>query len=107
MNGSACTLHKLHFHSKAKINVGCSFLTFPLHKNLMGQSSTQPVDNQVESGEIVREIDSAFLLFLSPAQEDLELPIQSGCPGWVGKHRASLDTLPCTGGFQKRTAWGI
>lgn len=54
LNGSAYTLHKLHFHSKAKINVGCSFLTFPLHKNLMAQSSTQPVDNQIENGEIQR-----------------------------------------------------
>lgn len=49
MNGPAYNLHKLHFHSKAKISVGCSFLTFPLHINLVGQSSTQPVDNQIES----------------------------------------------------------
>lgn len=55
-------LHKLHFRSKAKINVGYSFLTLPLHKNLMGQSSTQPVDNQIENR--YREIISAFLLFV-------------------------------------------
>lgn len=54
-----------------------------------------------------REIIGTFLLVLSPAQEDLALPILSGCPGWVGKHRASLDTLLCTGRFQKRTACEI
>lgn len=96
-------LHKLHFCSKAKINVGCSFLTLPLHKNLMGQSSTQPVDNQkIDTGK-----SSVLFFFLSLAQEDLVLPILSGCPWWVGKHRVSLDTMLCTGRFQKRTACEI
>lgn len=35
------------------------------------------------------------------------LPILSGCPGWVGKHRASLGTMLCTGRFQKRIACEI
>ena len=49
-------LHKLYFHSKAKINVGCSFPTPPVPKNLMGHmghSSTQPTDIRVESGNII------------------------------------------------------